>query len=267
MANPATSHVRLIVTNGNWGATSLNTIHSVLESVRRVLVEVFGKEPDHPVNVAPWSADHALTVHDQRPYQVLLTARDTYWCQYVYQFSHELCHVLTNFDHHKEHRHKWFEESLCELSSLFVLHRLAKVWAENPPAGVLNASDFAPNHRTYAQGIEAKYAKPRGKNFSGWFAHNIETLEKCSVKREINGVVAVALLRRFQDEPSLWQDCGWLNHWDPGADATFFDYLDSWSDCLRKKGLGNRVPNIMRMLAQSEPGSGATSRRSQGGTF
>ena len=242
----------LTVANGNWGATSLNTIYAVLESVRDGLVEAFGKEPDQPVCVAPWNKEYPLVVDDLRPYQIFLTARDTYWSQYVYQFSHELCHVLTNFDRHKEHRHKWVEETLCELSSLFVLHRLAKVWSESPPVGISKASDFAPNHRKYAKDIETKYTTSPGRDLSDWLAKNIQTLEKCPLRRELNGVVAVALLDRFRDEPSLWRDCGWLNYWDPSADATFFDYLESWSACLHRNRLGSRVPTIMKSLFQSD---------------
>lgn len=257
MATAAISHqtAPLAVENGNWGATSLNAIHAVLESVRGVLVEAFGKEPDQPVRVSTWSGEYPLAVYDRRPYQILLTARDTYWCQYVYQFSHELCHILTNFDRHKRHRHKWFEESLCELSSFFVLHRLAKVWAENPPPGISGAAEFAPNHRTYAEDTKTKYRNLPIGGLPGWLAENIRTLEECPDRRDLNGVMAVALLDRFRDEPSLWYDCSWLNHWNPSANATFSDYLDSWSNCLRGNSLGNRTPAIVKKLVRTAPDS------------
>ena len=250
LAKVAMSHrtALLTVKDGDWGATSLKEIHAVLESVCGVLVEAFGKEPDYPVRVSPWSRKYALAVYDQRPYQIFLTARDTYWCQYVYQFSHELCHILTNFDRHRGHRHKWFEECLCEMSSLFVLHRLAQVWTENPPPDILGAPVFAPNHRTYAEEIKTKYRKPPVAGLSGWLAENIRTLEECPVRSKLNGMMAVALLDRFRDEPSLWCDCSWLNHWNPSSDATFSDYLDSWSNCLCGNNFGNRTPPIVKKL-------------------
>ena len=124
----ATAAALVTVENGNWGATSLRAIHAVLTSATEVLIEAFGRAPDAPIRVAPWRMDPQV-FDDQRPYQVRLNARDRYWSQYVYQFSHELCHVMTNFDAHKEHKHRWFEESLCALASLFVLHRLADVCA------------------------------------------------------------------------------------------------------------------------------------------
>ena len=238
----------LIVENGNWGAVSLSAIRAVLESAYTALVEAFEKEPEDVIHVTQWNREYPLVVHDRRPYQMYLSARDRYWCQYVYQFSHELCHILTNFDRAKQHRHKWFEESLCELSSLFVLHRLAEIWAESPPASIFKAADFAPNHREYAESIEAEYRISSSEDISGWLAENICTLEASSEERKLNGVVAVALLDHFRKDPSLWSECGWLNHWDPRGNRTFPEYLDSWSDCLCGNGINNRVPKIAKRL-------------------
>ena len=77
---------------------------------------------------------------------------------------------------------------------------------------------------------------------------NIEAMEANSLRRDLNGAVAVALLDRFRDKPSLWGDCGWLNHWDASMDTTFSDYLDSWTDCLHSHGRGDRAPRVVRKL-------------------
>ncbi len=251
-----TAEFRLIVENGDWGVTSLTAIHAVLTSAAGVLSEVFGTPPDAPVRVARWDRDPQV-FYDMRPYEIRISARDTHWCQYVYQFSHELCHAMTGFDRFKGHRHKWFEESLCELASLFVLHRLAEVWAEDPPLHVYGASEFAPNHAIYAKGIEEKYRTPPGIALPEWFAANIGTLEADPLRRDLNGAVAVALLDRFRRDPTLWRDCLPLNRWDPGADTTFFDYLESWTTCLREYGSDARAPALVRKTLQ--PGLAASS--------
>ena len=237
----------LTVANGNWGATSLAAVRAVLGSVYDVLANAFEAQPDAPLRVARWDQPPRV-LYDKRPYEVRLNARDRYWCQYVYQFSHELCHVMTHFDRYQEHKHNWFEESLCELASLFVLHRLATVWVENPPPDIFGASGFAPNHRAYAEKIEAKHRAVLGGALPEWFAGNIGELEANARKRELNGVVAVSLLDRFRDDPSLWRDCGWLNHWDPRSDATFSGYLDSWSACLQANGMEDGTTAIVREL-------------------
>ncbi len=242
-ALPRTAEFCLIVENGDWGATSLTAIRAVLASAADTLSEAFGTPPDAPVRVARWNREPRV-FYDMRPYEIRISAQDTYWCQYVHQFSRELCRAMTGFDRFKGHRHKWFEESLCELASLFVLHRLSKVWAEEPLLHIYRASEFAPNHAAYAERMEEKYRTPHGIALPGWFAANIGTLE--TDPRDLDGTVAVALLDRFRRDPILWRDCLLLNRWDPSVDATFSDYLESWTACLREYGSDARVPALVR---------------------
>ena len=247
---PGITEDAVTVINGNWGLTSLSSIHAVLLSAYRVLVSSFEAAPEAAVHVSRWNRDYPLSVYDKRPYQVLLTARETYWCQYVYQFSHELCRILTHFDSYKKHKHKWFEESLCELASLHVLRSLAEDWKVDPPSEVFEASAFARNHQTYAEKVEKKYPLPSKSDLSGWLNRNIDLLEHNSTCRDLNRVVAVSLLSNFRQNPALWRDCRWLNRWDVRKDSTFSEYLNSWTDCLRKHDPKQepRAPDIARQL-------------------
>lgn len=238
---------RPIVENANWGATSLCAIRAVLGSACDSLLHAFGRSPDAPVHVARWD-QVPMVFYDKRPYEIRINARDTYWSQYVYQFSHELCHVMTNFDRHKNHRHKWFEESLCELASLFVLRQLAETWRTHPPFDISKASDFAPSHAAYSERIESKYPGPDDGDYARWLTENIDALEADPIKRDLNGVVAVALLNQFRNDPVLWRDCGALNLWDPTSDATFSDYLDSWTKCLKNRGSKVTTPAVVRKV-------------------
>ena len=233
----------LIIENGNWGGTSLRAIRGVLTSAAEVLLAGFGSVPDAAIHVAPWRRNPQV-FHGRRPYQVRLSARDTYWCQYVYQFAHELCHVMINFDRHRAHQHRWFSEALCELASLFVLHRLAGAWAEDPPDGVAEAAAFAPHLATYAARVAERYARPG--DLPRWLADHLPALEADPYGRDRNGVMAVNLLPRFLESPSLWRDCSRLNCWDPYANATFRDYLDAWARHLDRAGLTPRVPPLIR---------------------
>ena len=251
-----TTGFRLIVENGNWGGASLTTIRAVLTSAAGVLLEAFETSPDAPVRVSRWDQDPQV-FRDIRPYEIRISAWDTYWCQYVHQFSHQLCHVMTGFDRFKGHRHRWFEESLCELASLFVLHRLAEVWAEEPPPHVHGASEFAPNHAIYAQRMEEKYRTPTGIALPGWFDANIGTLEADPLRRDLGGAAAVALLDRFRCDPALWRDCLSLNRWDPGADTTFPDYLESWTARLNECGFDARAPALVRKTFRPGPACAA----------
>ena len=248
------THGQVRIENGNWGAASLAAVHAVLESAYQVLAQAFDKHPDAPIHVAWWN-QRPQVFHDHRPYQIRISARDTYWCQYVYQFSHELCHVMTSFDRHKNHKHKWFEESLCELASLFVLHRLADGWKERPPPCVFEAEAFAPNFRTYAEEIEQSHRQPVEGDFQAWLTDNLDRLEEDPCIRELNRTMAIALLDRFIEDPSLWRDCGQLNCWDANDNETFESYLAAWAEQLKMQGTSQRVPDLVEGLYMSALGT------------
>ena len=155
---------------------------------------------------------------------------------------------MTNFDRYKEHKHKWFEESLCELASLFVLHKLAAVWELRPPAEIIDAVTYAPNFKTYAEDTAAKFPRICPGDPRKWMSENIKVLESNPYDRSRNGAVAVSLLNWFLEDPSLWRDCTCLNHWDPSANVTFSDYLHSWNVCLCERNFGARAPNLVSKL-------------------
>ena len=237
----------LTVVNGDWGATSLRAIGAVLESATAVLCGAFGKRAAAPIRVAPWNRAPQV-FHDRRPYEIRISARDTYWCQYVYQFSHELCHVLVNFDRARGHRHKWFEESLCEMAALFVLRRLPAAWMDSPPPGIVDAMDFAPHFGAYAENVAGPDSGVDPACLPAWLFGHIATLEGDPYDRARNRVVATALLDHFLDDAMLWRDCGWLNGWNAGEDRSFADHLDSWAAHLKEQGLAGRTPELIRAI-------------------
>ena len=256
----------VMVDNGNWGATSLTAVGAVLEPTARVLCDAFGRRPDAPVRVSPW--DQAPRVAwDLRPYRVWINARDTYWCQYAYQFAHGLCHILVNFDQVRHHRHKWFEESICELASLFALHRLSGKFQTGPPSGVLGARDYAPHFEAYARQVESRVQSVPTSGLPVWLSGNIRRLEECSIDRDLNRVVAVALLDDFLADHSLWRDCGFLNRWNAQTDRTFADHIDSWTDFLRGTGCVPRTPRLVKNLlfATGQRGRGVAGDVKRGG--
>ena len=243
----------LRIANGNWGGTGLLAIHAVLQSAYDVLTHAFGEHPDAPINVARWDRSPQV-FYDRRPYEIRINAQDTYWCQYVYQFSHELCHILTNFDRHRTHAHKWFEESLCELAALFVLHGLTDTWTAGAPNEVFGARGYAQYFRDYAQDIVSGHHQPEGAALPGWLGQHRARLEADPCIRELNRVVAVALLKRFLEDPSLWRDCAELNGWDAGTNGSFRDYLAAWSDHVESLGDEAQVPGLVsRMFLNPAP--------------
>ena len=242
------------IANGNWGATSLRAAGAVLESAAAVLCGAFGRWTDAPVHVMPGDGLPYMA-RERRPYLIWISARDTYWCQYAYQFSHELCHVLVNFDRTKHHRHRWFEESLCELAALFVLIRMSERFRHCPPPEVFGAAEFAPHFAAYAHSIAGGVPVVSRANLPAWLSGNLPALEGHDAHRDLNRTVAVAMLDSFLEDESLWRDCAALNRWDARADASFADHLDSWTAHLLTMKRAVRTPRVVRDLfcAKSAP--------------
>lgn len=56
-------------------------------------------------------------------------ADDSYWCQLIYQLSHELCHYVIYLNNHANYNVvNWLEESICEAFSLYCLHYWMSKW-------------------------------------------------------------------------------------------------------------------------------------------
>ena len=126
-----------------------------------------------------------------------------------------------------------------------MLLRLATVWLGNPPPGIDGPSAYAPHFDSYAGATAEQYARPAPDDLPRWLRDNAAALSRGRNHRRLNGTVAVALLEPFLEDPSLWRDCRWLNRWDPAADATFADYLHSWSACLLASGIEPRAPVLI----------------------
>ena len=238
---------RLVVVNGNWGDTTLAAVLEVLDSVYGALTEAFGAEPDAPVSISHWTQP-PLTVFDRRPHEVLLNARSRYWSQYAYQFSHELCHILTGHDRYRKHRYRWFDESICELASLYTLYRLESAWRADPPRGVPGAKQFAPHHREYAESRREQHRLPDGTSLPDWFATHRPLLESGTQRRDLYTTIGGALVDCFLGNPGLWRDVHVLNQWDPREDASFGRYLGSWKRCVQAAGGPGLAPETIRRI-------------------
>lgn len=170
-----------------------------------------------PISLFERAPDGAVRVH--------LETGGRLWSQYAYQFSHELCHVLCRFDRDDD-GNRWFEESLCETASLFVLRRMARDWRQSPPY---------PNWTTYAEALDAYAARlldesrlPEGMTLATWYARHREELPARPTDRKNAGIVAASILRLFEEKPGRWAAVHWFNAPNPSAPQPFEDHLSDW---------------------------------------
>lgn len=237
-AAPAGSGVVIEVAPGNWGSADLRDIQVVLDSVANELRPLVARPTQGPINIRVIPRGTAPRVLYERgpdgEYVVQLTARDERWFQYAYQFSHELCHILSNFDH-KERQgetvatgNQWFEESLCETASLFTLRRMAVSWAEHPPGR--KWIGYGKVFGSYADHLLAESHRrlPANQTLSQWYAENQPALHDNPYLREKNELVATMLLPLFEKDPSMWRAIAYLNANPASAGKSFSEYLADW---------------------------------------
>lgn len=248
---------------GNWGNADIRDIQRVLDSVaNEFLSYVKPTRDDLKILVIPRSISPEVRYERgvNGEYVIQLTARNDNWSQYTFQFAHELCHVLSNFDH-KAHadsgkvaaNNQWFEESLCETASLFTLRRLAVVWQTNPPTR--NWSGYGEVFNAYAERLitEPHRHLPAGNSLRDWYGANRMALSASPYLREKNELVATHLLPIFEAHPELWQSIAFLNPAKDSAGKPFAQYVADWQTASPDKTLADHVLELFGLAGDSEP--------------
>ena len=96
----------------------------------------------------------------------------SFWCQTIYQLSHEMCHYA--FRQRKENKDftlSWFEELVCEAVSLYFLKYSSDHWSDCQLSRL--SPTFFQNHKTY---LANELAKPFTDEFK-----QCDTVEKLAV--------------------------------------------------------------------------------------
>ena len=76
-------------------------------------------------------ADCPMLVLNQEVLKIRLSiSSPTHWCQVIYQLSHELCHYALRQSNVTIPCIGWFEETMCESISLYMLDYFYNTWGE-----------------------------------------------------------------------------------------------------------------------------------------
>lgn len=235
-AEPAPS-LQITVANDNWGKASPADIRAVVASAAGELWKCAGQTRLKSIRVYR-RADHPQTdfSHDiLGRIRIGLAAEDSHWAQFAFQFGHEFCHVLAQHSdiakrgwHTPQHANLWFEESLCETASLFVLKRMADTWTAQPPNPEWRS--YAPSLAAYATERLARpeHQLPAGQKFTEWFRENEPALRANAALREKSVIIATQLLLLFEAEPARWEAACYLNLGKHDRDKSLVQYFGEW---------------------------------------
>lgn len=220
------------VTNGAWGSAAPAQIETLLNTVADEVLAHFPGQQLDPI-VVSHSRNGPVVLYQKGPeneYQVLLSANDERWAEYVYEFSHELFHILAGFEHHappKSSRHQWFEETLGEAVSLHTLKRFSLNETPAPPLQDWSAYVPALQAFTHRALSEPHRQLPRDVSFEQWFRQNGPALFSSPYLRKKNELMANMLLP-FLEQNADWRALSYLNTDMPKDESGFYDFLVHW---------------------------------------
>ena len=220
--------MQIQIEQDDWGEAQIPDIQRLLEDVSGQLLRYFAHPPSgrirvqcRPNEACPRVLYRASPKDD---YVMWLTTRNRLWSQFAYQFAHELCHILSEYERLQSLPNKWFQESLCELASIFAIKQMSLTWQTAPPY---------PNWRDYASSLSA-YAEelitrdecrlPAGVSLREWLHVNEPNLRADPYQRPFNRLVAVQLLPLFQSSPEQWQCIRYM----PDCNESFAEFLSLW---------------------------------------
>ena len=210
-----------------WGNRS-DRVRAILRSSANELWRYFPRRSLKPILVEPLGGP--ITLFDRGSggeYRVQLDTGDNLWSQWSYQFAHEFAHILSNYDN-VAHRNKWFEETICEVASLFVLRRLADTWGKEPSPEAWKK--YAPALRKYATARMEQAQLPRDMTLPRWYQTHARRLAKTGYDREKNTLAAVQLLPLFEKSPEHWPAIAALSKAKKGHSESLADFLKAWQD-------------------------------------
>lgn len=211
----------------NWGKGAIRDIEAVLQSTAKELWKNAEPEILQPILVTR-SKQGPIVLFQRGPrgeYFVKLNTGERYWCQYAFQFAHEFGHILSRYKD-GDTTNKWFEESICEVASLYALRAMAKSWKTGAPYP--NWSGYSSHLQQYAKERIEQFKLPGDVHFGTWYAQNAVHLKTHPTDRRKNAAVAIELLPLFEENPGSWRAVHYLNEsvWKEPQDFT--TYLRNW---------------------------------------
>jgi len=242
------------VETDGFGASEAD-IRAVLDSASRELWRLF---PDYKIEpiVVTRGRSGPITLfqrNDRGEIVIRLDTEKTFWSQYSYQFAHEFCHVLCGF---KEGNpgNKWFEETLCETASLYVMRAMSRTWRKSAPYP--NWKDYRDSLRDYVDDIIRKRGtvyEIYAKGLPEFYRTHQSVLEKEPGSRERNGAMAIVFLQLFEERPERWEAVRWLNRAPAREGDTFGAYLQKWHDAApaRHQPFVKKVADLYGVAIQS----------------
>lgn len=213
----------------NWGEARVVDVQKVVISVAESLAPHFPDKRLNPILLKN-DKDGPVTLYKkgmQGEYIILVNIHGRVWSKLSYQFSHELCHVLTNHQN-KSGENQWFDESLCEAMSLYSLDEMSVKWRTNPPYE--NWKGYAKSLQKYLEKYLHETHRQVEIPLSKWYQENKQKLRDDPYIREKNEVVGTAIYQLIKSKKFLVSTIQYLNLGKINKSKPFSLQLKEWYD-------------------------------------
>ncbi len=232
-SRPNADGLRIIVLPDDWGDSGIEDIKKVADSTAHPIASLLESSGFSPI-LLQRSRSGPVTLYKRgvgNEYIVKLDTEDRAWAQLAFQFAHEFCHILCNY-RNVDNPQLWFEETICEVASLYSLRQMGEHWKTNPPYS---------NWKSYSVAL-TNYANDRideqqknNQSLAEFYRNNMAALTKSGTDRELNNFIAIKLLKTFEQTPSGWQSIRYLNLGEAGENDSFQAYLSGWYQRVPEK--------------------------------
>jgi len=208
------------------------SIAHVLNEVREVFINIFGRETvdSHPLLAVVATDDYPITFYEY--HLIALSSKGNFYCQHIYQFAHELCHFMVAGVICESYR--WFEETLCEMMSWYVL---LMIYERRKFAPLVKLEPLYNGIEKYVLKCQSKRVEVGSQLLPVFVSKQIPYLRKNCYNRVINSTIGYGIFPLFQAYQELWNIVLFLNTLTddmPLRDA--LDTLLSAADVIESRG-------------------------------
>lgn len=181
-------------------------ITCVLHAVKQEFEDIFGAElvNSHATLAVLPTINGPVTV--RKNHLIFLSSGGTRYIQLIYQFAHELCHFMVPDDVCKPYR--WFEETLCEAMSWFILQKIYTEQTTRPVSQLLTSYQSMPS---YIKNSMNKRISLNDKPLPTVLDARLPQLREDCYIRELNAAIAYEIFPLFWENPDLWKIVPVLN--------------------------------------------------------
>lgn len=207
-----------------------NYCQEIVHDLMRDIDTNFAKALD----VEPFSTCQCfIEYHDNDPFcmkldeyhMIFLSVKRHSLPQWIYQFAHEYCHHLINGELVGDiYGYIWFEETICELASMYQIHTIYTQWIGcNNHIKNLASSAFQP----YLDDLLTQQPQLLSDTLRlGFLTHWEQILSEQIYHRNYYNALAARMFPLFVENPSLWKIIlyfGDMRKW--GSLRELFDHL------------------------------------------